>query len=459
MNSIRKQLTISLLLGIGLLLVGSGAAIYFFTRVALVEEFDNGLRAKAVTMMSLTEQGDEGVKLDVPDSYREGAGMLPQYYELWLTNGAICSRSEALKRVELPLEFGPQNSPKIWNVELPNGEAGRAIGLKFTPAYEDEDARRRAPAEAILVVVAERQALDETLTVLAMVLGFTGLLSLLITLPVVNLALRRGLAPLGELARQATEITADSLQTRFPVESMPKELQPVTQRLNDLLGRLAESFERERRFSADLAHELRTPLAELRTLAEVELAWPEGGSSEKHREILGIAQRMETMVTRLMEMIRSENGKIAVQVEVVAVAPLVEEIWAALAEEARKKQIQFSLKVPAEARLETDKSLIRAILTNLLSNAVEYTPDSGRVEISWRSETEELTISNTVEDLNAEDVGHLFERLWRKDKSRTGNEHCGLGLALSQTFAGLLGYRLKARLSDERTLVMTLTWE
>jgi signal transduction histidine kinase len=84
-----------------------------------------------------------------------------------------------------------------------------------------------------------------------------------------------GLSPLNQLANQAASITADSLATRFPTEIWPGELTPISSRLNDLLERLEQSFERERRFSADLAHELRTPIAELRSLAELALKWPE----------------------------------------------------------------------------------------------------------------------------------------------------------------------------------------
>jgi signal transduction histidine kinase len=113
--------------------------------------------------------------------------------------------------------------------------------------------------------------------------------------------------------------------------------------------------------------------------------------------------------------------------------------------------------VPAEVVIQTDRALFRSILTNLLANTVEYTPVQGRVEARWDSQTQALNISNTVQDLNRADLPHLFERLWRKDKSRTGGDHCGLGLALSQAFADMLELNLAARLTEEGTLVMTLS--
>jgi two-component system sensor histidine kinase QseC len=458
MKSIRRQLTLTILTGFGLLLIFSGTAIYFFTRVALLAEFDAGLRAKAFTIMSLAEQGQDGVQFELPDDFFKGSdgGATPQFYELWRTNGTVIARSESLNDTELPDHFGPAAAPQYWNLNLPGGRAGRAIGLEFFPKAEDEDGKKFAPAEAVVVVAADRRSLDQTLDTLTTVLALTGLLTIAITVPVVNFSLCRSHAPLGRLARQAAAITADSLQTRFPVDSMPEELRPITSRLNDLLGRLEESFERERRFSADLAHELRTPLAELRSLAEVELAWPETEDAEKHRETLNIALQMEAMVTRLLEMARGENRKIPLQPETVLMFPLLDEVWRPLAGRAKKKQLTFTFNVPPDAVLQTDRTLLRSILANLLANAVEYTPQNGRGEIRWEKDAGELTVSNTVHDLDAADVPHLFERLWRKDKSRTGGEHCGLGLALSRTFAGLLGFDLKAGFDNGQILTLHL---
>jgi len=116
-----------------------------------------------------------------------------------------------------------------------------------------------------------RDELTEALTALAFALLGCGAGLLALTVLVVPRLLRRELVPLDALAEQASHINADSLAMRFPISPLPGELIPISTRLNDLLARLELSFERERRFSADLAHELRTPIAELRTLAEVAL--------------------------------------------------------------------------------------------------------------------------------------------------------------------------------------------
>lgn len=458
MKSIRQRLTMTILPGFGLLLVLSGVAIYWLTRVALFREFDANLQAKALTIMSLTEQGKDGIQLDISDTHFQGIDdkAAPQYYELWRANKTIIARSESLKGVDLPLRFGPTIKPEFWNVTLPDGQPGRAIGLSFLAKTEEGEARHGPEPEAVIVVGAERASLDQTLATLATVLATTFLLAMVVTVPLVNFSLRRGHAPLGQLAGQAAGITADSLQTRFAADSMPEELRPVANCLNDLLQRLEQSFERERRFSADLAHELRTPLAELRSLAEVELAWPENEGAEKHRETLNIALQMEATVTRLLELARCEDGKISFQLELVRIAPLLNEIWEPLATKAKNRRLAFCFDVPVEVAWQTDRALLRSILTNLLANSVEYAPQDGHIEIVWDGARGELAVSNTVDDLNPADLPHLFERLWRKDKARTDSTHCGLGLALSRTFAGLLGFSLEARFKGEKNLAMVL---
>jgi signal transduction histidine kinase len=457
-RSIRRQLTLNLLGGFGLLLICSMAAIYLLIRLALLKEFDASLHAKAWTIISATEFGRDGLHVELPDDYFAQANddATPQYYELWQADGRVCARSPSLTTVDLPRRFASADAPAYWNISLPGGHAGRAVGLEFSPKAEDEHRTRSAPPKAVIVVATDRQPLDRTLNTLAIVLIVTGIITVCITVPLINVSLRRGHAPLDELSRQAAAINADSLSRRFSVDALPGELRPITSKLNDLLSRLEQSFARERRFSADLAHELRTPLAELRSHAEVELAWPQKGDAQNYREILDIALQMEAMVSRLLELARGENGKIALQIETVPVAQLADEVWQSLAVKAVTKRLAVDFRVPGDARVQTDRTLFRSILVNLLSNSIEYTPQAGHLTIEWHNELQKLTVANTVQDLSPDDLPHLFERLWRKDKSRTGTEHCGLGLALSKEYASLLNLNLSASFTTDNSLAMTL---
>jgi signal transduction histidine kinase len=116
----------------------------------------------------------------------------------------------------------------------------------------------------------------------------------------VPLLLRVELAPLDRLAEQTRQVSATSLGTRFSTEGLPRELLAISSPLNDLMERLQTAFERERQFSDDLAHKFRTPIAELRSLAEVALKWPEARSAEMNQNVVALAQRMDSKINRLL---------------------------------------------------------------------------------------------------------------------------------------------------------------
>jgi len=271
------------------------------------------------------------------------------------------------------------------------------------------------------------------------------------TVVAVGLVVRRGLWPLSALAERVSTIDASSLQLGFPNHNLPAELLPIAERLDDLLARLEGSFARERRFSANVAHELRTPIAELRALAEVALKWPEEGISAQGplKDALGIALQMESIATGLLALARCEGSLLTVHPERVPVAALFEEVYRPLAAKVRDKQLAFGVEMPKETCWFTDRAAFRSILTNLLSNAVDHSQPATAVKVRVENNGagERLLISNINRNLGVEDIPHLFERFWQKDAARSSTEHCGLGLPLARAYAESLGMKLDAQLS------------
>ena len=461
MRTIRRQLTWKLLLAFSLPLVLGGIVVFFSTRTALLEEFDTALHTRALAIVTATTQKGERVDVDVTDSFMRESDEedAPGFFQMWHTDGMILKSSALAPATVLPSHFGTLDRPKFWNLIMPSGSAGRAIGFKFTPKISKKEPPSSPPGEIILVVASDRGELNETLTALAFALLGCGAGLLVITFILVPRLLRRELAPLDALAERATRINADSLATRFPTTSLPGELSPISSRLNDLLARLEQSFERERRFSADLAHELRTPIAELRALAEVALKWPDTREPATDREALAIAVQMEGVVTRLLSLLRNEHAQLPVLTERIQLVPLIESVWRPFAERAAARQLKVTRTVPDGAEIETDPVLLRSILTNLVDNAMEYTPQGGTVRIETEVGTTQFTLQviNTCEDLTANDLSHFSERFWRKDRARSNPNHSGLGLSLVKAFSGRLGFQLEARLVDPSTLSVTVT--
>ena len=456
MNSIRRRLTRELLSAALTVFGGGLLALYFAARHTAITQFDDALQVKSHAICTMTLPSPGGVKVIFSNRFMRGFDKKTphDFFEIW-DQGRPLARSGSLRDGSLPTVFGTLAEPRIWDLPLPNGESGRAIGFTFRP--RDPAADRVLQPELQIVVAVERAPLDATLSrllwlLIACVAGLTAA-----TVWFVPHALRRGLSPLHVLGEYAADIDARSLATRFPTNGAPAELQPITRRLNDLLARLEASFERERRFSADLAHELRTPLAELRSAAECSLKWPDTRDRSTDRETLAISLQMEQLVEHMLALARSEQGQLAVRNESVVLDDIFQRVWPNYAE--RAHDLGLSVKVSTQAAPVTaDPTLLQSIVTNLCENALCYTPKGGEIVVGVETVGHRvaLCITNTTDDLETADVSRLFDRFWRKEKARTGGAHLGLGLPIARTFAEAMGWTLTAASETPQRLTFTL---
>jgi len=460
MKTIRQQLTRKLLLTVGLLIGAGGLGVYFCARTVLLAQFDAALRAKAQALTTLTERKGSRLEIEFSDEHMRGfeAGGR-DFFELWQADAKPVERSRSLRDTHLPLRYGTMEAPLAWSLTLSNGQPARAVGLKFRPQNSDDQTQDAAPAEAILVVASLRHDLDRTFAILQLVLAGSGLLLLAATALVVPRVLRRELTPLQRLAAEAARIDAAMLSARFPTNGLPGELVPITTRLNELLARLEDSFARERRFTSDVAHEFRTPVAELRALAELAIKLPDTRTANTDHEILAIALHLEGILNHLLALSRGERGELPVKAERVALAPLVKGVCEKFQAKATARQLVLACRVEATAETDTDESLLRSILTNLVDNAVEYAPCGGTVQVEASTENGGFTLRvvNLVENLNEHDLPHLFERFWRKDAARSPDGHTGLGLSIARVLAHAIGCELTASFAGPKRLEMTLT--
>jgi two-component system, OmpR family, heavy metal sensor histidine kinase CusS len=487
MTTIRRQLTWKLLLAFAAPLVLGGVAVFVTVGDSLREQFDAALHARALAIATVTRQRGDDVdvdtsgrfmrEFDAPDadearrSGEKPAGKSDEHdnggglgvFEIWRSDGTPMARSESLRSAHLPFVHvsAPAEEPRFWNTTLPSGMAVRALGFKFVPKRGKDAADPSAPRDLTLVVASDREELDLTLRTLALVLtGCGGVLLAAVSL-IVPRVLRRELAPLDALADEAAGITAESLATRFATDRLPGELAPISGRLNDLLARLEQSFERERQFSGDLAHELRTPIAELRSLAELAMRWPATRPADTDRDALAIAVQLEGIVTRLLALLRSERGQLPIERQHVDLGAELTRQWQPFAARAAGRELRVTLDVPAGLGADIDPVLFRSILTNLFENAVEYTPEGGAMRVEARLDCDAhgfiVRVSNDVDDLEPDDLPRLFDRFWRGDPARSGGDHSGLGLSLARAFARALGGDLTATFDGVTTLTLTLT--
>jgi two-component system sensor histidine kinase QseC len=332
--------------------------------------------------------------------------------------------------------------------------------MTFPLHVEDEERSATRPATmAILTVAADIDELNGRMSRLAMLLlGVCGVatgVSLLATRVIVN----RSLAPASEIAEKISRVGLADLKERIAVESSPQELVPIVERLNEMLGRLDAAFTREKAFTGNVAHELRTPLAGVKAALEVCAHQPR--EPAEYRRVLGeclsAINLMHRMVESLLSITRLGADQVVQRVEAVALEPLVRECWEAISP---VDPVEVQWDIAPDVIVSADRQLLRSVCLNLLDNAACYVTPGGAIRIasSRRDDRVELSISNTSQPIAREEIDKIFEPFWRADASRTATgRHCGLGLTLTRGYVELMGGMIDAQCAGgEFTVHVTL---
>ncbi|MGD9365513.1 MAG: ATP-binding protein [Desulfobacteraceae bacterium] len=476
MNSIQGRLSRSLLLGAGFLLLIAFTILEARFRQQLEREFDRNLLAKTMTLVTLTTQHTGRVELDFADEFMPEfeAPTHPEYFQLWLADGTLLERSRSLGKQNLPRDELPLDQPSFKNMCLPDGREGRLIQIRFIPHTKDKPGEEHPNTEYILKPKRDRQSnmqahicvargrddLDALIWTTRCTLGATGLFMLIAMILLVRLSVFRGLEPLRDISDQVQSMNAESFDERIQLKRRIQELDPIVKQLNRLLDRLSASFKREKQFSSNVAHELRTTLAELRTMAEVGGRWPDDKEMIKDffDDLLDVTEDMYYTITNLLELARCESGKQEIEEHPVNLAELVQETWNRFADQAGEKGLEIDNRLD-HVIVQTDRRKVELILVNLFKNAVEYSPPNEKIIVSTKRDGTAigLTFVNTTHDLDESDLASLFDRYWRKDAARTSRHHVGLGLSLVKALADALNLNLSPRLRHGKTFQIELS--
>ncbi|WP_229748141.1 ATP-binding protein [Lacimicrobium alkaliphilum] len=261
------------------------------------------------------------------------------------------------------------------------------------------------------------------------------LVPLVLSLPIlavlISVAIKQGLAPLHQLAKELQTKRADDLSA-LQLRDQKKELKPVVETINNLLARLDLAFARERRFASDAAHELRTPLSVLRLNAhnlEKEL---DSGSENLLLLKQGV-ERMSHVVDQILLLNRTNPEHFSVKFEKVDLYKIIQQVITELYPQIAQKQQHISLQGQS-CMMQGDDFSLRLLVQNLLTNANKYSPVHGQIEVSLNQNGErlELMVEDSGPGLNEQEYERVFDRFYRVggDRHPSGVPGCGLGLAI-----------------------------
>jgi signal transduction histidine kinase len=504
-NSIRRRLLINLGLSMLALLTTVGFLVNNLHKKGMLELFDRALFEKARTFTTLVEWEDGWIEVNYEeDSMPEFlGGSDAQYFQVLAGNEVISfsaslesddeeDETEVYENSDLDDHLDSEDDAEdnedenevdensdivaamivadsgFHDLELADDRDGRCVILTFMPLIQDKDPD--APPEELteqekeefyfqgevaplrMIMARERESLDKQLAQSSQIL-FIGMGSVwLMMIIFLSLLIRRNLSPLSLLAKEVKLIGSESLDHRIGSKGLEiEELSPIINQINNLLARIESAFRREKQFSAHVAHELRTPVAELRSLAAVSQRFI--GNSNKLRPLLedleSLGSQMQEMIISLLSLARSEN-------ETSDLKQLAVEFpsWLIALEAEFDESCRGSLEWQDSATLivYTDPAALRMLFRNLVCNAVQHGIREESIKISWRAErnTVTLQVSNSAPVLAKDDLDKLTNRFWRGDSSRKEDGHLGLGLSICRALAAKLQLQLELELSDEQ---------
>ena len=413
MISLRRALLLTLLAAVAAVTVASALATYGVARRELDQVFDYHLRQIA---LSLREQ----VRASVPRPVIGGPGELDFAIQIWDADGNRVYAS----RPGVPL-------PEVDVLGFATVAAPGGPWRVYSTVIGDYAIQVGQP-----LAVREQRAFSASVRTLAPVLLLVPLLALAVWWIV-----GRGLAPLARLAAAVARRTPASLEP-FSEESAPEEVRPLIRSLNALVQRLGAAFAAQRALVADAAHELRTPLAALRLQAQLAEAAPDPAArTAAIAELRAGVERATHVVEQLLTLARQEHeGEAAATDAPVRLAELAAQAVADHAALAEAKGVDLgAARLDDAAAVRGDPVGLRALLANLVDNAIRYTPAGGRVDVSAIAAPggAAIEVADTGPGIPAAERARVFDRFYRLPG--TAAPGSGLGLAIVRAVAGRHG--------------------
>jgi signal transduction histidine kinase len=447
------------LLAAGLLLTG-----IFYTHQRLLSTLDAGMQARAMSLAALvrySEDASGNVYFDdtlMPSSLDPAH---PDLFAVWTERSGLLALSP---HWPAGLEISRAGRDH-WNFKFAHVHY-RGLRVWEVPVLDREEGKSFRPQSLTIVYGSPLIQLDAQVNQAGISIALSSLLLLGATVLLALWGIRRGLLPLQELAAQAGLVSAHNWELHLPDDARQmKELRPLTQSMTTMLGRLHHSFDQQREFLGNAAHELKTPVAVLKSTLQSLLQRPR--ASEEYRsgieDSLEDLERLEQLLQWMLRLARAEqwaHGALRRDLQVIDVNATCEEAVERIRHLAESRNAKVHLSKNCPVLLRADPDDLQLVWINLLENALRYGPEGGLVEITVSREDggpAQILFEDHGAGIAAADLPHVFERFYRGDPSRTrATGGFGLGLAIAKALLEAYGGTIRADSAPGRGTRMTV---
>ncbi|QWV06379.1 HAMP domain-containing histidine kinase [Pseudoalteromonas shioyasakiensis] len=460
MKSIRSKLVTTL----SITITGLVLSILVATDIAvdswIDNEFNRGMKSKAGMLMTLVHEDEEGLTFNFSSDFMpEFDGQVePEYFQMWTDDG-VFTRSQSLNLFalkNLKFEKLKLGEAKIMTTELPDGRDGRIIYTRFQPQIDSHSHRnffdgvsKTHHTTLTLAYAASSEKVDFILWLIDVIFVVSTVSVIVFIRLFVRKSVDSSLAPLNKLNRDISRLSIADKSAVITIKEPVKELQPIVDSLNAFIQENRQLYFREKRLTSDIAHELKTPIAELINMAEVAIRFPNEKEFEADfkPEVLKISQRLKSIVSNLLLLHKYSDEALPKQ----DACDLNQVILRTL-EKCDLEWVKFEFQgdIPA---IVSNLFALESIITNLVNNAKQYSPEKSIVTVSSLLNKKgklQFSVTNELKvPLTDEDISQLFDPLWQKDSARTSEDNFGLGLSIAKALSKAIDAELQVSLSEQ----------
>jgi two-component system, OmpR family, heavy metal sensor histidine kinase CusS len=451
-RSIATQLVLLFTLSATLLL-SCGLGVFYWIVVRHAFEEDNAVLADKLAAIRTDLKQSNGINTVARELENRRAGESVVYWmRLIDPAGNAVTETPGMNQLLPPSVFAqPQTSVPLPRSTRDYQKDGKLFSLVAMNEAVD--------GQPYVLQVAQDRSADERFrkqfgALLALVLGLGLIVSTLVAITVT----RRSLRPLAQMKRSLERVQPAHLSERIEPAQWPRELQPLVTAFDGMLDRLEDSFTRLSQFSADLAHELRTPIGNM--LGEAQVALTRERGSDEYRSVIESTatecERLSGIIDNLLFLARAESAEQQIERSLFDGRAALEKIAGFYQTAAEDRQV--SIACQGEGQIFADPALFNRAAGNLIENALRFTSDGGniRISITSRESNTEVSVHDTGSGITPEHLPRVFDRFYRGDASRS-SAGTGLGLALVKSIVDLHGGSVVIESNPGHGTTVTLT--
>jgi two-component system OmpR family sensor kinase len=434
--SIRLRLTLWYVLLLAVILIVFSGALYSILSLSLYSEVDRTLETRAAEVQRGADAALQ-IQSDVRQLLARGRFFLPGadafatpgiYVQIMTLDGTAVSRSDNLSDQTVTIAQTVMDHVAQGSSTYTNSAVAKVQLRTFVAPLN-----ARGQIIGMIVVAQSLQSVNDTLSRLATLLGFGTIGGLLLAFIVGAFLARRALAPIDQMTQSAHSISgAGDLTRRIQQPKTRDEVGRLAATFNDMLARIEELFRAQQRILADVSHELRSPLTAIRGNLDLLRRGAFENTAERDASLAAIdseSARMQRMVQDLLLLAQADAG-VQIQKQPVELDTLLLDVY----RQARLKAggVKLTLGSEDQAQVMGDSDRLKQLFTNLLDNAIKYTPNGGEVTLSLVRDTQwvHVDIADTGAGIPEADLPKIFDRFYRVDKARS-RDRGGTGLGLS----------------------------